>query len=387
MTIVSRIYLPEPGAASFRLGALARLLRNRGANTTIITSRAPAGYDESATDHKGISIRRARVLRDRMGYVRGYIQYLSFDIPAFFRVLLRRNLRVVVVEPPPTTGVAIRVACALRRVPYLYYAADIWSDAVLSTGAPRVVAKVVRLLEMWAMSGAHTVISVSDQFSTRLVELGVDSTIATVGNGVDTTLFSPHGEQRALPGPYLLYAGTASEVHGATIFLEAFKQVIADVPQAQLVFVGQGAERESLQRMATDLPRESVVFEGRLPSSEVAEWIRGAAATLASVKPAGYHRAFPTKMYASAACGTRVIFAGVGPGREFAALPAMGWSVDYEVDRVAQAMLDALRIPQEQEQRIRTSKWAADHVSLAAVATRASSLIAEAAHSAKRKRD
>lgn len=387
VAVVSRIYLPEPGAASFRLGALSRLLRDQGANTTVITSRAPSGYDEPPADHAGIVIERRRVLRDRMGYVRGYLQYLSFDVPAFFRVVFRRGLHVVVVEPPPTTGVFVRAACAVRGVPYLYYAADVWSDAVQSTGAPRVVAKVVRMFEKWAMSGAHTVISVSDQFSSRLAELGVKSTIATVGNGVDTTLFSPHGEQRVLPGPYLLYAGTASEVHGATIFLDAFKTVVKELPQARIVFVGQGAEREAMETMASDLPGESALFMGRLQSSEVAAWIRGAAATLASVRPTGYHRAFPTKMYASAACGTRVIYAGVGPGREFAALPGMGWGVDYEVDAVADAMRAALRTPQDHGQRIRISEWAAENVSLAAVASRVSSLVSEAARSIKRTRD
>ncbi|MDO5500237.1 MAG: hypothetical protein Q4F67_11230 [Propionibacteriaceae bacterium] len=35
----------------------------------------------------------------------------------------------MIVEPPPTTGLVVRVACALRRTPYVYYAADLWSVA------------------------------------------------------------------------------------------------------------------------------------------------------------------------------------------------------------------------------------------------------------------
>src|SRR5690554_2771492 len=71
VAIVSRIYLPEPGAASFRLGALARQLRESGANTTVITSQPPKGYEPSPADHEGILVSRAPVLRDRMGYIRG----------------------------------------------------------------------------------------------------------------------------------------------------------------------------------------------------------------------------------------------------------------------------------------------------------------------------
>src|SRR3546814_10831501 len=38
-----------------------------------------------------ILVRRARVLRDAAGYVRGYLQYMSFDIPLAVRLLLARR--------------------------------------------------------------------------------------------------------------------------------------------------------------------------------------------------------------------------------------------------------------------------------------------------------
>lgn len=375
IAIVSRLYAPEPSAASFRLGALARGLRDAGAEVVVITTRPPAGYP--IEDDPGIPVRRARVLRDPAGYVRGYLQYLSFDIPAFFRLLGAGRLDAVVVEPPPTTGLAMRIASALKRVPYLYYAADIWSDAVGSTDAPSLVARVVRGFERFALRGAARVLSVSPEVTERLAELNAGDRVVTIGNGVDDAAFTPDGPRRSLDGPYLLYAGTASEVHGATVFAEALGRLRSTLPEARLVFVGQGADRAEIERIAEEQAPGAVLLEGRLSPAETAEWIRGAAATLASVHPEHYALAFPTKMYASIACGTRVVYAGIGPGRTFAANPGFGWAVDYDVDAVAGAMRAALTSPISESERATLAAWARENLSLTAVAGRAVAAVGE----------
>jgi glycosyltransferase involved in cell wall biosynthesis len=376
IAIVSRIFSPEPGAASFRLDALANALRDAGATVSVITTRPPRGYRDAAGAHVGIRVRRARVLRDREGYVRGYLQYLSFDVPAFFRLLFAGRLDAVVVEPPPTTGLAMRIACGTRRLPYAYYAADIWSDAVELTTAPRVVARVVRAFERFGMRGAAVVLSVSDTVTARLEQLRASRNIRTIGNGVDVTVFRPEGETQKLDAPYLLYAGTASEVHGARIFAEALGRLRETVPDARVVFIGQGSERREIARIAEELAPGAVRFEGRLSPEETASWIRGAAATLASVRPDGYELAFPTKMYASVACGTRVVYAGIGPGTEFAARPGFGWPVDYDVEAVAGAMREALTAPRTAKDRAALASWAAEHLSLRSVARLAADAVA-----------
>jgi glycosyltransferase involved in cell wall biosynthesis len=376
IAIVSRLYAPEPGAASFRLAALARALQEAGAEVVVITAAPPPGYGGVPAGHEDIEVRRAPVLRDRDGYVRGYLQYLSFDVPALFRMLFARRVDLVVNEPPPTTGVVTRIANGLRRRPYVYYAADIWSDAVATTSAPRIVARVVRAMERWAVRGAAVVISASEVFTERMRELGYGDRIVTIGNGVDTTLFGPGDDRVELDHPYLLYAGTASEVHGAGIFLVAAEKLLPTVPDLRIVFVGQGSERAELERRASRLGEGAVRFEGRLEPEEVSRWIRGAQATLASVRPEGYHRAMASKMYASVACGTPVVYAGVGPGREFASATGVGWAVDYDVQAVADAMRAALARPRDEKERSRLAAWAAETVSLVAVARRGAEAVA-----------
>jgi glycosyltransferase involved in cell wall biosynthesis len=368
--IVSRIFSPEPSAASMRLDALARELACAGHSVVVLTSRAPHSFEPAAVAAPGIRIRRAPVLRDKMGYIRGYVQYMSFDVPALFRVLFSRPFSAMVVEPPPTTGVFMRVAAALRRRPYFYYAADIWSDASVAAGVPRFVSRTVRAMERWTLNGARAVLSVSDDVTARLRELEVSAPISTVGNGVDTMTFSPHGESRSTNRPYFLYAGTASEVHGASIFVDAFARITSANPGVDLVFLGQGSERNEIERSASVIGEGRVRFLARVEPKVAAEWIRGAVATLASVRADHYELGFPTKMYASVACGAPVIYAGTGPGKSFAEQPHLGFAVAYDVEAIAQAMIRALQTGETPAERSARATWAHANVSISAVAAR-----------------
>lgn len=371
VVLASRIYLPEPAAASMRLAALVRALRASGSDVTVLTTNPPDCFDSVVPNHEGVEVRRTAALRDRDGYLRGYLPYLSFDVPLAFRLLVVPRPAVVVVEPPPTTGAIVRIICALRAIPYVYYAADIWSDAVLTTDAPPFVSLVLRRVERFAMRGAAQVLSASQELTDRIHEIEASDRVTTIGNGADTALFTAEGARHNEGVPYLLYAGTASEVHGATIFLDAFKLVLEELPSARIIFMGQGSDRQALKNSAEGLPAGAVRFEARLAPELAAEWMRGAAATLASVHPEGYRRAFATKMYASVACGTPVIYAGAGPGREFASRCGVGWAVEYSVPAVAAAMVGALATPYDDAGRKQLARWAESSISLSAVADRA----------------
>lgn len=377
--IASRIFAPEPSAASFRLGALASALSAKGHDVTVLTVRLPKQTDSGdAEGQQEYCVRRFPVLRDSSGYVRGYLPYLSFDLPLFFRILFGRRAHVIVAEPPPTTGFAVRVAAAIRRIPYVYYAADIWSDGAPQTGAPDWVVRAVRGVELRAMLGARTVLSVSESLTDRLAELGVDRRVLTVGNGVDTRPFCTGGEteehyRRKNPHEFV-YAGTASEWHGATVFVEALPLVLAEVPNVRIRFIGSGSEIAAIQARAAELGVErSVSVEPILAPADLAPVLRGAAAALASIRPGpGNEFTFPTKLYASMLCGTPSIFAGVGPAAEFlrtelGGIP-LGLSTELDPSAVAEAMLAVVKESENVEQRMRVVAWALENVSLAAVA-------------------
>ncbi|SFR95687.1 Glycosyltransferase involved in cell wall bisynthesis [Microbacterium sp. cf046] len=376
--LVTRIFSPEAAAASFRLSALVGELARRAIPVTVLTSTPPARLKVPAAP-AGVTVRRARVLRDRTGYLRGYLPYASFDIPAFFRVLFARRSDVVVVEPPPTTGFAVRLASALRRTPYVYYAADIWSDAASSTGAPGIVIAFVRWVERRALRGARAVIAVSAGVADRVLALAPHAQVEVVPNGVDTDVFTAQGPivEDAAWG---VYAGTASEWQGADVFIRAMPSVRRALPDATIAFIGQGSAWAELRALADQVAPGAVRFIDAVPAADAASHLRSARAGLVSLRPGqGYDFAVPTKIFAAAATGTPVLFAGPGPANAVIADAGLGVAVAFDEDAVAHAMVDLFGAPASADDRARRAERVATEFSSEARAADAADAVIDAA--------
>lgn len=374
--VTTRLFVPEVGAAAFRLKALVDGLVEQGADVTVLTTKLPAGSPVFKPPYK---LKRWPVLRDAGGYVRGYVQYLSFDIPAFFR-LMASSADVVVSEPPPTTGVVVAISSMLRRRPFVYYAADIWSEALSAMDVSPVVKKVLGAVEGFVLRRAAQVIAVSEPVAEQVAKFGVPAgRIAVAGNGVDMNVFNPSGIAAQAPAPYFVYTGTMSEWQGADIFIKALPLVREQFPDVELRFFGQGTDEENLKSSAHALVPGGVHFGGVVAPAEAADWIRGAAGALVSIKPGqGYDFAKPTKIYAAAGCGTPVVFAGQGAGAEIVDGGGLGPAVGYDPQAVAAAMVGLLSVPSTEADRARRVDWVAGNASLAAAGRKAAAVVLEA---------
>jgi glycosyltransferase involved in cell wall biosynthesis len=340
VVLATRLFAPEVAAAAFRLKALADGLASAGHQVTVLTTKPPAAAGtQSFPDY---TVHRWPVLRDAGGNVRGYVQYASYDFPLLARLLLK-SADVVVSEPPPTTGVMTALVCGLKRTPFYYYAADIWSDALVAIDAPKAVSGLMRTFEQFALRRARGVIAVSDGVAERVRELGVTGDrVKTVANGVDTEMFHPV-DPPATEAPYFVYTGTMSEWQGADVFVRAMPIVLDKFPDVRLRFFGQGSAEPHLRSLAAELAPKNVEFGGVVPPAQAARWISGAAGALVSIVPGkGYDFAKPTKIYAAAACGTPVLFAGVGASSTLISENALGLVAEYTPEHVAAQMIALL---------------------------------------------
>lgn len=378
--IASRLFPPEVSAGAFRLGALAKVLASRGDDVRVLTT-IPPSHAPSIADAEGVDVRRVPVLRDAGGNVRGYVQYMSFDIPLAFRLLATR-FDVAVAESPPTTGLVVCVAAWLKRRPVVYYAADVWTDGVISMGAPGPVVSIMRAMERAVLRRSRAIISVSAEVTERLVLLGAsEERITTVGNGIDTDIFSPDVATAGADAPYFVYTGTMSEWQRPDVFVRAFARIAAEDPAVRLKFFGQGAVEAELRAVAEELVPGRVDFGGVISPSESASWIRGAVASLVSIVPGiGYDFAKPTKTYAAAAVGTPVLFAGPEVGSTLVRDAGLGHAVEFEESAVAMAMRELLQefaTGSTESARQGRAAWARAHVSLRAVADRVADVVAQ----------
>lgn len=369
VTIVSRIYRPEPSAASFFLGSVADELVTRGDEVTVLTARAPRSLPRRATRER---VRTFPVIRDRNGYVRGYLPYASFDVPLFFRLLFAPRPDVVLVEPPPTTGVVVRVVCALRRVPYVYDAADIWSDAANMATSSRTVTSVLRRMERFAMAGADRIVTISHGVVERVRALGVTRPIAVTGFGADTSSFTHLPVARE---DLIVYAGSYSTWHGAEIIIDALALLRAEGRGVRLLVIGNGEQAELARTADARGVEDSVAFAAPVAPVELSKILGGAIASVATLRPGtGYDYAFTSKVYSSLAAGCPVVFAGPGPTGPFLDSAnrdvRAGSAVAYDAADVAEAVRELLDDPLSDEDRAALAEWTAREHSMSAVAVR-----------------
>jgi glycosyltransferase involved in cell wall biosynthesis len=128
------------------------------------------------------------------------------------------------------------------------------------------------LLKRRLMERGARFLAVSDAVRARAVAAGFppDRTF-TLRNGVDLDFFSP------APGPrepgLVLHVGRLVEKKGTRLLLYALRVV----PQANLVIIGDGPERRSLEALASRLGIAGRVrFLGELPPDSVRDWMRRA---------------------------------------------------------------------------------------------------------------
>lgn len=347
-------------------------------DVTVLTTRPPSGAGTSTGyGPDRVRVRRWPVLRDASGAIRGYVQYMSFDVPLVLRLLLSRS-DVIVAEAPPTTGCVAAIIGGLLRRPLVYYPGDVWSDAVASTDAPAWVVRVMTAVERFVIRRSERVIAVSPEVRDRLVALGAAaSAVREVGNGIDTAVFHPGVESARADRPYFVYTGTMSEWQRPDVFIRA----LAAIPEAdaEIRFFGQGSAEKDLRVLAQELLPGRVHFGGVVPPQASASWIRGAVAALVSIVPGiGYDFARPTKTYAAAAVGTPVLFAGPRTGAELVGSAGLGEASEFTVEAVASAMRALLAQAADgttERMRTRRAEWAAENVSWTRVGARAAEVV------------
>ena len=180
-----------------------------------------------------------------------------------------------------------------------------------------------RRMICWGIANADRLIAVSEALKGALVDLGaVPDGVEVLRNGVDLSTFGPTDRRTArqrlsLTRPTLLSVGHLIERKGHDRVIEAMRQL----PDFDLMIVGEGPEREPLGRLARRVGvADRVRFLGSRPHATLPE-VYGAADALVL---ASSREGWANVLLEAMACGTPVVASNIWGNPEVVNTPASG---------------------------------------------------------------
>jgi teichuronic acid biosynthesis glycosyltransferase TuaC len=225
----------------------------------------------------------------------------------------------------PDGAVAVRAA-RLAGVPSAIMVGG--SDVLVLTTEPARRKRILNVLNI-----ADVVIPVSEDLGRNLAGLGVaPEKIKVVPRGVDRDRFSPGSSAEARRrlgigpgGPVVLWVGRMHPVKGLDVLVDACARLRSQGVSFRLYLVGDGPERDRLQRQAETLGvSELISFPGSVAHVDLPDWYRAADVMVLPSRSEGV----PNVLRESLACGTPFVASRVGGIPEIT--PDPGWLVPPE---------------------------------------------------------
>ncbi|WP_437894984.1 glycosyltransferase family 4 protein [Sorangium sp. So ce124] len=329
--LLSQWYAPEPVA---RPHLLAEALVERGHEVASICAfpsypqgRIYPGYRQRLWDVErtgGVKVIRLPIYPDHSrSRVLRTLNYASFAAStALLGPVLSGPADVAWVHnPPPSLGLAAAWLTALRGIPMIYEVQDMWPETAAASGMLNnrlVLSGIDRLTSaIYDRSAAITVISPG--LKRELVRKGVSpNKVHLIPNWADDRIYRPMepdpqlAEEHGLSGKFVvLFAGNMGAAQALSSVLAA-ADLLRDLADIRIVFVGEGVDAPRLRREAADRALPNVVFIGQQPHERMPYFFAMADVLLAHLRrDPCFEMTIPSKIPAYMAAG-RPVLVGAG---------------------------------------------------------------------------
>jgi glycosyltransferase involved in cell wall biosynthesis len=272
------------------------------------------------------------------GFLRRILDYTSFMLAATLASPLAGKADVVVgTSPQFFTVCAAWMVSRLKRAPFVFELRDLWPESIRTVGAMKEgpVLRVLERMELFLYRRSAAIVSVTRSFKTILSRRGVDpDKIFVVTNGVEIERFHPMPRDGALAASLGFegktvagYIGTHGLAHGLETILDA-AALVRDRPGGmdfRFLFLGDGADKERLKRLAAERRLDNVRFVDTVPKEEVARyWSLLDVAIIHLRRTDLFKTVIPSKLFECMGMGLPVLLGVEGESAEIVAETGVG---------------------------------------------------------------
>ncbi len=324
----------------------------------------------------------------RGSFKKRLLNFLSYAATASLVGLFRGGRPDVIYasSTPLTVGLPGRVVSFLRRCPWLFELRDLWPQSAVVAGVLSERAWPTRLANALARHfyrHASRVVAVTRGIGDGLREEGVpEAKLLFVPNGVDDWMLDVARPEPAPDPPCrIVYCGAHGRWNGLGQILDAAR-LLADDP-VEIVFIGDGDERDALRQRAADEGLTKVSFLDARPKQEAFAELCRASATIVVTWDVPFQRmVLANKIFDYLAAGRPVIVGAEGEMATLVREAGCGLVVPPEQpEQLAGAIRELAAMPEEARRRMGEAgrAYILEHYQRSALAARLAGVFAELA--------
>lgn len=292
------------------------------------------------------------------GFFKRTLNYISYMCSAVIASLFLPKADVVLSTSPQFfNGLAGYFVGKLKKIPWVLEIRDLWPESIVAVGAIKNTAIITMLewIERFAYRKADRIVPVTDSFKAYMLGKGIDAEkVDVVKNGVDLAQYAPLegvsvlAEELGVKGKFVVaYFGTHGMAHHLeTIFHAAHR--LRGSKHIVFLMVGDGAERQALVRMRTEMALDNVMMLDQQPKSRMRELWALSDVSLVLLKKSGlFKTVIPSKIFECLAMAKPIILGVEGESAELLRTAKAGICIEPEqADELAARVLELSHNPE-----------------------------------------
>lgn len=306
---------------------------------------SPSNLSFSSENFEGMEIRRTPCPAPFFFLTRFPSFFRFID---FIKVGKKSDILIAEFHPFHSIGLEALIAKYLLKKPLILDVNDIAPEA-----EGGILGRIYLWYEKFIASHADGIIATSPEQAERFRRMGLKCPIIAVENGVGTEkrIFLPGmKEKQGLEGKKVIgLMGSLTPQHGASFLIRALPEILKSEPNAVLLLIGGGRDKEKLENIASSLGvSEKVIFTGLVPYEKVNEFL-SACDVLAAPFPKGreYTTNLPLKLPEYLSMGMPVVVTDGPVLKRIVEESGAGFVAEAENEKsIANAILSALRNPE-----------------------------------------
>jgi glycosyltransferase involved in cell wall biosynthesis len=367
ITFLCQYFPPEMGAPAARTYEHARHWASLGHEVTVITGFPNHPTGMIRPEYRGYLVKRENVdgivlLRTwvyctaNRGFFKRILNFFSYFFSSFIlgSLLTSRPDVVVGTSPQLFCAIAAYLLSCIKRAPFVFEVRDIWPQSAVELGVLKhpVIIRILEAIETLLYRRAALIIIVAESMASYFTGKGISrDKLRIIPNGIDAEYLRSAeitpGELRewiGLKDKFIVsYIGTHGMSHALDVVLFAAEKLKADAT-AHFLFVGEGAEKENLKKLAARLELSNVTFIDEQPRIRLLAYYRASDAAIVPLKRLPvFKKVLPSKLFELMGSGCPVICSVEGEAAELVTRAGTGICIEPENSGALIEAIDCMR--------------------------------------------